>query len=230
MDESEFDRFADEYRELHARGLLMSGEGPEFFWRYKVVDVAGLAQFAGIRPSRILDFGAGVGNAVPYFRDCFPGASLTCLDVSRKSLAIGQHRFDGDAEFVWFDGGAVPFENGTFDIAFAACVLHHIAPTEQVRLLGELGRVVRPGGMVAVFEHNPLNPLTRKVVRECPFDVGVTLIGPHELQRRFIAAGLPSPKIRYRLFFPHLLAALRPLEALLGWLPLGAQYCAVALV
>jgi hypothetical protein len=36
--------------------------------------------------------------------------------------------------------------------------------------------------------------------------------------------------MRYRVFFPHALAALRPLERLLAWLPLGAQYYVCARV
>ena len=42
--------------------------------------------------------------------------------------------------------------------------------------VAELARVVRPGGLVVVFEHNPLNPLTRLVVSRVTFDDGVRLL------------------------------------------------------
>ena len=224
MDEAQFDRFADEYEALQAASVRVSGEGPEYFWRYKVVDLARICAESGVRPRAVLDFGAGVGNSVPYLREQFPGAEITCLDVSRKSLSVGERRFPGAADFAWFDGGRIPFNDATYDVAFVACVLHHIAASEHVRLLGELKRVVRPGGMVMVYEHNPYNPVTRKVVRECAYDEGVTLIAPDALTLRFRAAGMPKPSMRYRVFFPRALAALRPMENALSWLPLGAQY------
>lgn len=224
MDETQFDRFADEYEALQTASVRISGEGPEYFWRYKVLDLARICAASGLRPRAVLDFGAGVGNSVPYLREQFPGAGITCLDVSRKSLAVGERRFPGAADFAWFDGGRVPLDDATYDVAFVACVLHHVEAADHVRLLGELRRVVRPGGVVMVYEHNPYNPVTRKVVRECAYDEGVTLIAPHALMSGFRAAGMPEPALRYRVFFPRVLAALRPVEQVLGWLPLGAQY------
>ena len=57
MDKAEFDKFADEYRALHARNIRISGEGPEFFAEYKVRDVARHLGAARSTVARILDFG-----------------------------------------------------------------------------------------------------------------------------------------------------------------------------
>lgn len=230
MNESQFDRFADEYHALQAASVRLSGEGPEYFWRYKVVDLARECARSGVQAGAVLDFGAGVGNSVPYLREHFPASRIACLDVSRRSLAVGARRFPGLAEFTWFDGGRVPFDDDAFDAAFVACVLHHVEAAEHTRILGELRRVVRPGGVVMVYEHNPYNPLTRKVVRECAYDEGAILMTPRTLVERFHAAGMRRTEIRHRVFFPHMLAALRPLEGVLGWLPLGAQYYVCARV
>ena len=88
--------------------------------------------------------------------------------------------------------------------------------------------ITRAGGLIAIFEHNPLNPLTVHAVNTCPFDENARLIFARSLTRRLSAAGWTSPRIQYNLFFPRALAQLRPLEAGLGWLPLGAQYVAFA--
>ena len=48
------------------------------------------------------------------------------------------------------------------------------------------------------------------------------------MRRRLRAAGFADCTIRYRIFFPHALRFLRPLEAAMTWLPLGGQYCALA--
>jgi hypothetical protein len=47
----------------------------------------------GRAPPAVLDFGAGIGNSVPFVRKYLPDAQITCLDVSTKSLEIGQSRF-----------------------------------------------------------------------------------------------------------------------------------------
>lgn len=222
MDRAEFDCFADEYEQQHASNIRISGETPAYFARYKVQDVARLC--AAQTPARILDFGAGVGASVPHWREAFPQASLTCLDVSPRSLTIARERHPGAAEYCVFDGVTIPFAAGSFDVAFAACVFHHIDVLRQEPLLRELRRVLSSDGRLFVFEHNPLNPLTRHAVNTCPFDANAVLIGACTLRERLRAAGFGRISLAYRIFFPHALRALRPLERVLTRLPLGAQY------
>ena len=230
MEGAEFDKFADEYRALHAASIALSGEKPDFFAEYKVRDVA---QTYGQAPERaaalaILDFGAGVGTSVPFLLKYFPNAQITCLDVSTKSLEVGRARFPNDAEFKIFDGVHIPFDDNKFDIALAACVFHHIDHAEHAALLREFRRILAPGGFAFVFEHNPLNPLTVRAVNTCPFDENARLIRAWTMRRRFVDAGFTHVTLRYRIFFPGALRALRPLEAWMGWLPLAAQYCVFA--
>jgi SAM-dependent methyltransferase len=107
-------------------------------------------------------------------------------------------------------------------------VFHHIPSAEHGVWLAELRRVTRPGGLLVIYEHTPFNPLTVRAVRTCPFDVNARLIRAGRLRTRILGAGWHRCEIAYRLFFPRLLAAFRPLEPHLGWLPLGAQYRVVA--
>ena len=231
MDPAEFDRFADEYRSLHARNIAISGEDPEFFAEYKIRDLAAESRThygAHFAPT-ILDFGAGIGSSVPYFCKHLPRAQITCLDVSRRSLEVGEGRFPGQARFVHFDGVHIPFPDGSFDIVFAACVFHHIKHEEHESLFAEFHRVLGLKGMVIVFEHNPYNPLTVRAVNTCAFDENARLITGRAMRRRLYAAGFRNVRLRYRIFFPHALGAIRALERWMRWLPLGAQYYAVAL-
>ncbi len=48
------------------------------------------------------------------------------------------------------------------------------------------------------------------------------------MRRRVRDAGFAAVWVRYRIFFPHALRRLRPFEAKLTWLPLGAQYYVAA--
>jgi len=228
MQQAEFDRFADEYRDLHAANIRASGETPEYFAEYKVLDLYRILAARESRPRRILDFGAGVGTSVPYFRRHLPDASVTCLDVSERSLEIGRSRFSGQAAFQAFDGKTLPFEPGSFHVAFCACVFHHIHPGEHAGLLSELRRVLKPEGTLIVFEHNRLNPLTLRAVQTCRFDENAVLVPVLAMARSIRRAGFSRIERRFRIFFPHALRALRPLERLLHWCPLGAQYSVVA--
>lgn len=230
MEQAEFDKFADEYRSLHAKNVAITGEDPEFFAAYKVADVASIAAERGLTVRRILDFGAGIGGSTAHFRRHFPHSMLASVDVSEKSLAVGAARFPGAALPVRFDGQTLPFADDSFDVAFAACVFHHIDHDHHPRLLSELTRVTRPGGIVVVFEHNPLNPLTVRAVRTCPFDENARLLRAGQLMRTFRRCGLSQPTVRYRLFFPSLLRALRPIESRLTACPLGAQYSVCGVV
>jgi SAM-dependent methyltransferase len=225
MDEAEFDRFADEYRQMHAVNIRASGESPEWFAEYKIADVAALVAAGDVDGSpAILDFGAGIGTSIPYFRKYFPSCQLTCLDVSNKSLEIGRARFAGQADFVHFDGTRIPFPDEQFDLVFLACVLHHIPHAEHAGILAEARRVLRPAGSLVVFEHNPYNPLTVHAVNTCPFDENAVLLPPGRLKRNAIRAGFLQSRVSYRIFFPRSLRALRPLEPWMKWIPLGAQY------
>ena len=179
-------------------------------------------------PRRALDFGAGVGYSVPFFARHLPAARVTCLDVSRKSLDVGAAQHGSAAEFAHFDGRTIPYEDGTFDVALASCVFHHIPHDEHVALLAEIRRVLDPRGRLFVFEHNPLNPLTRHAVNTCEFDEHAQLVLAPTMRRRVRDAGFATADVRYRIFFPHALRRLRPLEASMTWLPLGAQYYVVA--
>jgi ubiquinone/menaquinone biosynthesis C-methylase UbiE len=224
MSQTEFDHFARSYEDLHAKGLATSGEGPDYFAEYKVRDVVKHLANNNKTVKGLLDFGCGVGSSIPYIRRHLPTTRITGVDVSQKSLEVAQHRFSGEAEFCWFDGSRLSFNDNAFDVVFTACVFHHIPAVEHHRLLCELRRVLAPGGVFFVFEHNPLNPLTRRVVNACPFDENAVLMKVSELKQRLVAAQFKSIRQRYRIFFPRALRLLRWLEGSLSWCPLGAQY------
>ncbi len=228
MDRVHFDHVADEYYALHARNIRYSGEPPDFFAEYKVKDVAAVMADGAQKPLQILDFGAGVGNSIPYWRRYFPRSIIVGADVSSRSLTLAARRFPGVAALVMFDGDRLPFSDGSFDAAFAANVFHHIDPNDHDKHLRDLFRVLRPGGKFFLFEHNPFNPLTVHAVNTCEFDRDAELVRPGLARRRLQTAGFGDIEIRYRIFFPHFVRGLRPLEKWLTALPLGAQYCAIA--
>lgn len=221
---AEFDDFAELYRQQHASSIAISGEDTDFFAAYKVSAIKQELASDGLTPDMVLDFGSGIGNSLPYLRGAFPRADITCLDVSLKSLDLSQQRFPGAARACHFDGRSIPFPDNHFDLIFTACVFHHIPEEQHLAALREIRRVLTPGGRFFLFEHNPLNPLTRMAVHACPFDKEAVLIGAGEMRRRFERADFANVDTRFRLFFPRYLAWFRPLESLLTKVPFGAQY------
>lgn len=228
MDEREFDKFAEEYTRMHQKNIRLSGEDVEYFASYKIEDMRNVWTGAGEgEPERILDFGGGIGVSAPHLRRVFPHADITIADVSRRCLEIAERRGVERVRTQHFDGARLPFEDGHFDLALAACVFHHVDEAQHISLLAEIRRVLRRGGRLIVFEHNPWNPLTRHAVDTCPFDENAVLISGAEMRRRMRDAGFSDISLTWRLFVPGALRRLRPIEAWLGWLPLGAQYRAV---
>jgi SAM-dependent methyltransferase len=227
---AEFDHFADAYRALHARNIRFSGEEPDYFASYKVDDVAKALRIAGAATSKlsILDFGGGIGASVPHFRRVFADAHVLCVDMSAESLSTAARDYPGMASYIAFDGRSLPTATSSIDLVFTACVFHHIVHCEHSDRLAELLRVLKPGGWLFVFEHNPYNPLTRHAVATCPFDRNAHLIRGGILRRRVCSAGFADVRLRFRIVFPRALARLRFLEPFLAAVPLGAQYYVAA--
>lgn len=218
---SSFDQFADAYDATVQAAIGASGESVAYFAALK----AGLAAALAPAPCRtVLDFGCGTGNMARALAAALPSARVTGCDASAASIEVARARSGASADFVANGAGRLPFADASVDLVTAACVFHHIERSERQKWAAEIRRVLRPGGRAIVFEHNPLNPLTQRVVRNIPFDRGVSLLPRSEALRLLTGAGLRAMSSRYYFFFPRWLAALRPIEPALGWLPFGGQY------
>jgi SAM-dependent methyltransferase len=225
MSAPEFDEYAEGYLKAHADNTRLTGEEPDYFARYKIVEICRRLRARGEPlPRAVLDFGTGIGNSLPYLREMFPEADIVGLDVSATSIAIAEHRYPGVAKLAAYDGQDIPLQDAGYDLVFSSCVFHHIDDERHVETLSRLRRLVAPGGRMVIFEHNPINPVTRYIVATCPFDENAVLISAREFRNRQLAAGFSKVDVRFTGFFPGPLAKLRPIEPLLGHLPVGAQY------
>ena len=203
---AEFDRYGETYEEAVDSAIGFAGQEHDFYIEAKARRLLELAlRHLGVARPRALDVGCGVGLVDRHLSSAF---ELHGVDVSPAMVERARAANPG-VEYAVSEERSLPHDDGAFDLAFAVCVLHHVEP------------VVRPGGLVAVFEHNPLNPLTRRVVRSCAFDEGVELIGRRELERLYRGAGLDVVGAEYLLFFPWRADGL---ERALRRLPFGAQY------
>lgn len=222
-----FDGFAGSYCDILDSDLKLAGEDTDLFARIKVERMLEVCR-RELGPSSslaFLDVGCGTGVAEPHLHP--HAARVVGADISGKMVQAARQRCP-EAEFVHHELAGLPFEDGSFDVTFCFCVLHHVPPDQRGAFVSEMHRVTRPGGLLFTFEHNPLNPVTRHIVNRCPFDHDAVLLWKQEACRLFTRARTHLVESKYYLFFPGPLKFLRPLEKALGWLPLGGQYYVVA--
>lgn len=227
MTQQEFDTHARSYKEVLDESIGFSGEDSAYFAEYKIRDLRRELTLAGEDAGtalKLMDFGCGVGTSMPHARKHFVRAELLGVDVSQESLDLARARHGELASFQPLEGGQWPAQAVALDAAYAMCVFHHVDEEAHVRILSDIRSRLKPGGMMMVYEHNPYNPLTVRVVNNCPFDENAKLITASLMAQRCRDAGFKDVKIRYRVFFPGFLRALRFAEGMLSWLPLGGQY------
>ena len=224
---SQFDAYKDSYRDAVQDSISFSGLEVEFFAERKVSHLLHLARARLGPPSslRVVDVGCGVGLSDGLLAPAV--GELHGVDRARGALETAA-RANPRVQYHHFDGERLPFGDGALDLAFAINVLHHVPPQDRSRLVSEMARIVRRGGLVAIYEHNPLNPLTRLAVHRCAFDADAVLLGRGELARLARGAGLDLVMQPYIVFFPWRARPFAMIERALGWLPLGAQHCVAA--
>ena len=214
-----FDNNAQNYKDIVSKNMGIVNGGSDYLCEYKIKLTR---QFTG-KVDSVLDFGAGIGLLQNHIHKYFHDASqYYASDISLKSLESLGMRFP---DVIKLESEKV-FKN-KYSLIIVSCVLHHVERKERKHLLSRLINCLKPGGTLAIFEHNPRNPFTQLVVKTCPIDKGVTLISRSQLIRWFHELEY-SPRITsgYSVFFPDFLKFARRLESIprFNLLPLGAQY------
>ena len=224
----DFDEYSERYRDAVEESISFVGADLDFFTQAKAEVLLELVRDRVGEPTgaSFLDVGCGPGETDALLKGRV--GRLAGVDVATRMVerASGLNPW---ADYRRFEPGkSMPFEEGSFDVCFAISVLHHVPRSERPALIDAMKLILRPGGLLVLVEHNPLNPLTRHAVAGCEFDRDAELLRSQEARRLLRQAGLPNPGRRYILFFPRASGLLRGIERRLGWFPLGAQYAAFA--
>ncbi|MGH8976916.1 MAG: class I SAM-dependent methyltransferase [Acidimicrobiia bacterium] len=224
---SEFDEYSDTYRESVQSSIDFGGQELEYYTRRKVDHLLELTARHLDDPARLdfLDVGCGVGETDAFLASCV--GALHGVDVASEAVARAAAR-NPTVSYRAYDGDTLPYEDQAFDVAFSICVVHHVEPPHRARFFREMRRVVRPGGLAAIFEHNPYNPLTRVAVSRCPFDEDAVLLSRRTCKRLLRGAGLAPVEAKYIVFLPFDRDIVPRIERGISWLPLGAQHYVAA--
>jgi len=228
--EAEFDQYRDTYSEEINHSLAFSGQSHDFFTQVKADYLTQL--FADKKwfngDIKALDVGCGHGLIHPYLlSENANQLQLSGVDVAASVIDVAREN-NKEVNYLSYDGVSLPYKDNTFDCAFAICVMHHVPPRQWVDFLQEMKRVLKKDGLLVIFEHNPLNPVTQKIVKNCPLDKDAVLIPSKTMKGLMRQAGLQNIKTQFILFTPFARALFRKLDKKLRWLPLGAQYYTLA--
>lgn len=230
---AEFDEYAAEYQGgLDNPIKRMMGKTPDQFIAVKARWLLRREPALMKGGLSLLDYGCGVGSLMRVLAMLGTRATFTGCDISSGMLDQVAKRWPadlGDAPALAPQVGArTPFDGAAFDIVTVSAVLHHVPLDERPSVYAEIGRVLKPGGRLYIFEHNPRNPLVRHVIARTPIDLNAILLDAEEVRHGLLDASRYELDTDYLMFMPPGIGFLRGVDRLLTWLPLGAQYAVTA--
>jgi 2-polyprenyl-3-methyl-5-hydroxy-6-metoxy-1,4-benzoquinol methylase len=152
-----FNTIASSYRDQipeHIRDRLLDRK---IALMQRRLEAAGIA-----RGARGLDVGCGQGW---YACDMASrGFAIDAIDQSAGQITEAKRQAGPRgcrARFQTADAERLPWPDGTFDFAYSINVVHHVTPEKRRRVLSEIVRVLKPGGLFFLHEINVENPLFR---------------------------------------------------------------------
>jgi SAM-dependent methyltransferase len=139
---NDYDSFAAEYSAANGTSIYNA-----YYERPAMLELAG--EVAG---RRVLDAGCGSGPLLAALRE--RGAVATGIDASAGMIELARRRLGADADLRVADlADPLPFPDGAFDDVVSSLVLHYLPDWGPV--LGELRRVLAPGGRLIVSVDHP---------------------------------------------------------------------------
>src|SRR5262249_50879839 len=103
----------------------------------------------------VLDVGCGTGQ----LGAAIASEGYDVFGVDLSAAMVGKARERGLSGTYAAVTTALPFADDSFDLALTVATLHHLETPERVATtVSEMGRVVKRGGSVVLWDHNPANP------------------------------------------------------------------------
>ena len=221
--ETEFDRFAGEYEDLLKDPVREYFAPRSDFFVSRKLDILGECATRLGRNTRTatwLDVGCGKGQLLRAGRSQFARA-VGC------DRSVDMLKACADLDVVQqVEDDRLPFADASADWVTAVCVYHHVDGPSRARLTTEIHRVLKPGGVFAIIEHNPLNPAVQVIVRRTVVDASARLLTAGKARRELRRGDFRIAGTRYFLVVPQgLYRACGWIERACEALPVGGQYC-----
>ena len=124
----------------------------------------------GFTPTRILDMGCTVGHSTVPYKELFPAADVTGIDVGGpcvryahgRAKALGQ-----DINFLQRSAEDTGFADGSFDLIVSHILLHETSGQAMPRIFRECHRLLKPGGVMIHADLPPfdlMDPFTQFIL------------------------------------------------------------------
>ena len=144
---------APEYDDWYDRVGRYDNPETNATWHGEVAQLERIADSFGA--GRLLDIACGTGRWTARFAANARVSSVTGLDQAPEMLAQTRARLAAaghTATLVRGDAYALPFADGAFDCCFFGFFLSHVPEADLPRFVGEVRRVLRPGGSLLIFD------------------------------------------------------------------------------
>jgi SAM-dependent methyltransferase len=218
----EFDNYAREYENLlHDPIRERFAPGSAFFFERKWALLRSYAakHHIDLKTTAWLDVGCGKGDLLRIGKNQV--ARAAGCDLSSEMIAACK---DLDVT-LQSEPTRLPFADRQFNLVTMVCVYHHVPLDARANLTSEISRILRPGGIACMIEHNPFNPVTQLIVRRTPVDADAILLTARSARRVLSGAGFQAFSTEYFLYFPEsAYKYLAGVERALSWAPGGGQY------
>ncbi|MEM6575867.1 MAG: class I SAM-dependent methyltransferase [Pseudomonadota bacterium] len=115
-------------------------------------------KFPHLKPQHILDVGCTIGHNTLPWKQTFPDAEVTGVDLAAACLRYAHARaeaMDVAVHFKQASGDCLPFEDNSVDVVFTSMFLHEL-PVKMIHaFMAEAHRVLKPGGVLLNMELPP---------------------------------------------------------------------------
>jgi ubiquinone/menaquinone biosynthesis C-methylase UbiE len=107
------------------------------------------------RGFRVLDIGCGTGSMAILIKRMHPEAEVVGIDPDPSALSLCKRKASRAGLSIEFDRGFadhMPYADASFDRVFSSFMFHHLDADEKTATLGEIRRVLKPGGSLHLLD------------------------------------------------------------------------------
>jgi len=234
MAKNVFDQVAHDYEKIHNRSLPPGVRSADFISQRVATVTRWLSDGYAGQEFFYLDFGCGNGRMLKSLLESYAAKPLVeqgrlrlfGFDTSVESINEARSLLGDDRVCLVSDLNHLP-RDVRFDFVISCHVFHHIPPAERAETVASLANRMKPSSRLVIWEHNPFNPITRMLVKMCPFDGDARLLTLNTTKTLFGKNSFRYREHAYVNVFPPRwlrLDAVSAIEVKLSRLPIGAQY------
>jgi ubiquinone/menaquinone biosynthesis C-methylase UbiE len=147
--------FSDHSAEVYDLGVELLFRGTADVMRRQIIPpITRFVRAAGVPAEhmRLLDVACGTGRTLRALATTHPGLRFHGVDLSPFYVRRARSRLADVAELTLAveNAEALPYADATFDVVTSVYLFHELPRNARRRVIAEMARVVRPGGLVVI--------------------------------------------------------------------------------